>query len=258
VTSQADGFYGTDQAWIHDVRFGDLAESAARLTIGRLRAAGLGGGMVLELGCGSGISAAAFTAAGYDVVGIDLSPAMVDLARPRAPSATFTVGSLWDVEPPAELVAVTALGEVLGYVTDPRAGLAPLEALFGRLRSSLVPGGVLTFDVATAGRMGPTGAREVFHDHDDWVLRMKGRLTDDGLLERDITIFRLVRHSDGGREQADGCWRRTDEVHRLVPYEANDVTDALHGAGFTVVEERDDYDPELPVAVVGLRVFFAS
>jgi 2-polyprenyl-3-methyl-5-hydroxy-6-metoxy-1,4-benzoquinol methylase len=38
-------------------------------------------GLVVDLRCGTGIYARAMTDAGYDVIGVDLSPAMIDIAR---------------------------------------------------------------------------------------------------------------------------------------------------------------------------------
>ncbi len=70
---------------------------------------------MIELGCGSGATAAALSEAGHEVLGIDASRAMVALARRRAPEARFRVGS-WVDEPIPECDAVLAIGEVLGYV----------------------------------------------------------------------------------------------------------------------------------------------
>ena len=88
-------FYGAEQAAIHHTTFGDLAADAATLIVDRLAATGLTAGRVTDLGCGSGILAAALLSAGYAVDGVDLSSDMIDLARTTAPrgsspSAPFT------------------------------------------------------------------------------------------------------------------------------------------------------------------------
>src|SRR5690606_20431787 len=107
--------YRRDLAYIHAAGFLDFAREATPSVIGMLRAAGIDSGLVVELGSGSGETAAELDQAGYDVLGIDQSRAMVELARSRAPRARFRVGSWHEAQIPS-CAAVIALGEVLGYV----------------------------------------------------------------------------------------------------------------------------------------------
>jgi len=48
------------------------------------------GGLVLDVGCGTGQLGAAIASEGYDVFGVDLSPAMVARARERGLAGTFS------------------------------------------------------------------------------------------------------------------------------------------------------------------------
>jgi SAM-dependent methyltransferase len=198
-------FYGPEQAAIHHERFGDLARDAAALVLQELIRADLRAGTVVDLGCGTGIFARIVGDAGYDVFGVDLSPAMVELARANAPAATFAVGSLHDTTlPPA--VAVTALGEVCNYATDARVGIDALGSLAARVRGALAPGGLFVFDVATPGR----GAQQQrFVTTDGWSIGVLMR-EDGDTLERAITIF---------TRDADEHYRRVDEHHVLRLYE---------------------------------------
>jgi ubiquinone/menaquinone biosynthesis C-methylase UbiE len=59
-----------------------------------------GGGPVADLGCGPGRITTHLAALGLDVFGIDLSPAMVDVARRTHPQLRFEVGSLDQLELP--------------------------------------------------------------------------------------------------------------------------------------------------------------
>src|SRR5438309_681986 len=79
--------YFEDLAAVHDAGFGGLARSAAPEIVRLLRARGIRAGLVVDVGCGSGIAAQHFVQRGYDVVGIDASRAMIRLARARAPHA---------------------------------------------------------------------------------------------------------------------------------------------------------------------------
>jgi SAM-dependent methyltransferase len=216
---------------IHHREFGDLAQTAAELVVDQLRAVGYDTGTVVDLGCGSGILARAMLAAGYDVWGVDLSEDMVDIARREAPAAELAVGSIHDAEIPSA-VAVTAIGEVLNYATDARAGLDALATLASRVHGALAPHGLFVFDVATPGRNGPSSRRIVFHDREDWSLAMQADELDD-TLDRRIVVFRRTK---------DGLYRRVDEHHVCRLYEPAAVEGALHDAGF-VIEQLAGYAP---------------
>ena len=218
-------FYDTELAAVHEADFSDVARSAAGVLLRRLAAAGHDSGTIVDLGCGGGALAAVLVDAGYDVLGIDLSEAMVELARANVPGARFVRGSVWDADlPPA--VAVTAIGEVINYAADARASIDRLAALIDRVETALAPGGVFLFDIATPGRGGPDGSRTGFTDTAAYTMHVEAHETtaDDGTatLERRMVLF--TRDGD--------VYRRSDEVHRLRLYRAATVTDLLDAAGF--------------------------
>ncbi len=225
----SDGFYGREQAAIHHERFGDLALDAARMLAGVLVGRGLTAGTVTDLGCGSGILAGTMSELGYDVLGVDISPDMLELAERNAPRATFRQESLVDASIPPS-VAVTAIGEALNYATDPRAGLGATTTVAHRVYEALAPGGVFLFDVATPGRNLGLDVRERIHDHDDWMLCMRATETTDRL-DRRITIY---------SRDADGRYSRTDEHHVTHLYDAKALRALLVGIGFEV-ETRPSY-----------------
>jgi SAM-dependent methyltransferase len=201
-------FYPADLARIHDEGYGDFARAAACELLRRLP----GRGLVVELGCGTGISAEILGEAGYDVVGIDISDDMLAIARRRAPRARFRHGSLWDAElPPCN--ALTAIGEVVNYAADDRAGAERLPSLFARVHDALTPGGLFMFDFATPGRAGPPHERR----GDGWRIASTTSERDD-TLERRMTI-----------ETAAGT---REETHVLRLYDADVVAAALADAGF--------------------------
>jgi SAM-dependent methyltransferase len=212
--------YGEDLAYVHDAGHGEFARAAAPELLRRLRAAGLDGGTVVDLGCGSGIWAADLVAAGYDVVGLDVSADLLAIARRRAPAAPFVHASLWEAELPP-CVAVTAIGEVLSYGFDPRAGggLAPLLA---RVHAALAPGGLFLTDLLGPGTVGPS-PRRLWRDGDDWVV-LSEATEDPGarLLTRRIVVFRRV----------GAQWRRSDEVHTQHLHDPGAVLAAVRTAGF--------------------------
>ena len=109
--------YREDLAFVHDSGFTGLAEAAAVALLDELGRDGVTRGLVVDLGCGSGVLAQRVAAAGFDVLGIDLSPAQLALARRRVPAGVFRVGSLLFAKLPP-CVAVAAVGEGFNYLFD--------------------------------------------------------------------------------------------------------------------------------------------
>ena len=180
--------YGSDLAYIHDVGFGHFARSAAPGLLKLIRQGRKVRGLVVDLGCGSGIWARELCSAGYDVLGIDISDAMITLARKRAPKAEFRRASFLTAEIPP-CAAVTAMGECFSYLFDASNTKRGLSSLFRRVHEVLQPGGLLIFDVAAPGRVPGPGPQRSYREGDDWVVLVAAQ-EDHKLLTRRITIFR--------------------------------------------------------------------
>jgi SAM-dependent methyltransferase len=95
-----------------------------------------GKGPVLDIGCGPGHVAAHLRGLGVDAGGLDLSPAMVALARSAYPGSRCEVGDMLDLGP-RELAGIVAFYAICHLRGDdlPRAA----ASLFG----ALAPGGLL-------------------------------------------------------------------------------------------------------------------
>ena len=114
------------------------------------------GERVLDIGCGTGTVTELLVERGAEVVGLDISPRLLDLARRR------TAGRAHLMQSPAEALvfadgtfeAVT-MGDCLVYLRDPRGGLR-------EGRRVLREGG--RFALSTARRALATPAQELFFD----------------------------------------------------------------------------------------------
>ncbi len=217
-------YYREDLAYIHDVGHADFALRSAPGILDALRENGIPDGLVVDLGCGSGLWARELLGAGYRALGIDISAAMVEIARRKAPGAEFRVGSLFEAGIPS-CDAVTAVSEVLNYLFDPENGERGLERLFRRVYEALRPGGVFVFDVLGPGQVPPGTASRGWSAGEDWaVLNEREENAARGTMERRIVSFRKV----GER------YRRDDEVHRVRLYGPGGVRDELGQVGFEV------------------------
>ncbi len=214
-------FYGEDLAYVHDAGFTSLAAQAADRLIEELHRLSKGG-LVVELGSGSGVAAARLSAAGFDVLGIEASAAMIELARENAPRATFVEESFVTAEvPPCD--AVLAVGEVFNSLDDKANTVKARDRVFARVFKALWPGGVFLFDVAGPGRVAGRGPVTTSWVGEDCALVSTAvEQTKRGTLTRSVTTLRKV----GGKI------RTSEETHeqRLIP--AARILDQLRKAGF--------------------------
>jgi len=103
----------------------------------------------IDLGCGTGLAGAAFAAQTAEMIGIDLSPRMIERARASGHYAELEVAEIVDglrCQPAASADLIVA-ADVLIYLHD----LAPVLAEVARV---LVPGGLLAFTAESHGGEG--------------------------------------------------------------------------------------------------------
>jgi SAM-dependent methyltransferase len=107
----------------------------------RLRdiAARVGGrGLIGDVGCGPGHVTAFLAASGADVIGLDLSPAMIAQARTRHPACRFEVADLQALGAAPGRFAALVLFYVLIHEDD-----ATLAQALAACRAALAPGGLM-------------------------------------------------------------------------------------------------------------------
>ncbi|HVW33000.1 MAG TPA: class I SAM-dependent methyltransferase [Acidimicrobiia bacterium] len=232
-------YYRPDLAQVHHLGFGGHAEACAPGILARLEPVRQRGGLVLELGCGSGLLTRHLVDAGHRVVATDASPAMVDLARRYAPGAEeISVLALPDDPlPPAD--AVVSVGHVLSYLPDRPAIEQALLAIAGAVR----PGGLFALDICdlewgTARRDAPNYSRV----EDGWAIVTAFSTPAPDVFVRDITTFLRTE---------DGSWRRDDEHHENVLVDTAALPALCAGLGVEMTVQRSFGSEALPT---GLRV----
>jgi SAM-dependent methyltransferase len=237
--------YRSDLAYIHDTGFGGFARNAAPGLLAALQQRNSKTGLVVDLGCGSGILARALTDAGYQVLGVDISPAMIERARKQAPEAAFRVGSLLKVELPP-CIAVTAIGECLNYLFDPDTNRETLVELFERIFHALHPGGFFACDIAEPGFARATGPPKRHFQGEDWAVLVEV-IEDDRArtLTRSITTFRKI----------GDAYSRDEETHHLRLLRGVELAQDLRAIGFKTRIGRSYGDFQLSPAN---RVLFAG
>jgi SAM-dependent methyltransferase len=205
-------------------------------------------GPVLELGCGTGRVAIPLAEAGHQVVGLDRSRPMLDLAQRRRRSLPpdvrrrlrFVEADMTDFRLGRRFGLVFAAFRVFMCLLDPESQRAALD----RIRRHLHPDGRLVIDVfdPLLDRIapGPQPSREVDEvRHPDTGRRVRVGTFDrvnDPVEQRMIERWRFTELDDDDRilrEEVETLtlrWTFRHELHHL-----------LELAGFEVAAETSDY-----------------
>jgi len=213
--------YGQDLAYIQAAGFGGFARGAAPELVRRLRAASIAAGRVVEVDCGAGPLSGELVKSGFDVTGIDISAALLEIARAEVPGARFVCGSIYRKEL-AQCEAILAVGEPLTYQTGSN-GDELVRDFLRRAGEVLPEGGVLIFDVIERGE--PSFEGRSWKAGEDWAVLVETR-EDQGarVLVREIATFRRVGE----------LYRRGREIHRVRLFDGDEICGWLSSAGFEV------------------------
>ncbi|MFD2264521.1 class I SAM-dependent methyltransferase [Lacibacterium aquatile] len=216
--------YGTELAAIHASGFEQRAEAGAATLLRSLIRWRRPVGQIVELACGAGRSSERLTRAGWPVIGTDLSPAMIELAKTRAPNADFSVADMLTYAVPKDAAAITIFNEGLNYPSaEDIATAGGLSAIFTRWREALQPGGILMFDLIGPGSGGEDGSYTTGREGDGWSLVATiEEAVDHKTLTRTISCFMPVQGDE---------YRRVREVHVVQLYRPETILAALDEAG---------------------------
>jgi len=238
----AEPSYRHDLALVHERGFGFHGERCAPGVLALLEP--VRGGLVLEIGCGTGALTRNLLGAGHRVLATDASPAMLELAREAlGPSAELARLTLPD-DPLPEADAIVSVGHAVSYLASADEVGRALTAMAAALR----PGGVLAIDICdlewgtartNAGNLGRAGA--------DWAIITEFSMPAPDRFVRDITTF-----VPNGR----GAWRRDNEHHENVLVDTSRIPELLRPHGVSASVRSSFGEEQLPPGlktVIGIR-----
>jgi SAM-dependent methyltransferase len=103
---------------------------------------------VLDAGCGTGRVAIELAARGFDVVGVDLDPVMLDAARLKAPKIEWILGDLAGLRLRREFDAAVLAGNVMLFV-----GPGTEATVLASIAAHVVSGGLVVAGFQLSGRL---------------------------------------------------------------------------------------------------------
>jgi SAM-dependent methyltransferase len=237
-------YYRRDLAEVHHLGFGFHADNCAPGIIALLEPIRERKGLVLELGCGSGLLTRHLVDAGHRVIATDASPAMLEIAEEYVPEAEDLRQLVLPDDPMPQADAIVSVGHTVNYLPDVPA----IERALAAAARALRPGGVLAVDLCDLewGRL-RRDQPNLGRAGDDWAIVTTFSLPSPDRYVREMVTF---------RRNDDGTWRRDDERHDNVLIDTSRIPALLapHGVQARIAPSFGSAQlPEGLVALVGHR-----
>ena len=205
---------------------------------------------VLDLGCGTGTLTELMYGLGYDMIGVDMSEAMLNIAMEKKAESGCEI--LYLNQDMRELELYSTVGTVYSVCDSLNYILEEDELLqvFSLVNNYLFPGGIFLFDFNTEYKYRELiGNTTIAENRDDCSFIWENYYDPEkGLNEYDLTVF--VR-------QEDENFRRFSEVHIQRGYTLEQMTSLLERAGMVLLEAVDA-DTSGPVTPESGRIFIAA
>lgn len=206
---------------------------------GLLKEHGLEHCLVAELGCGTGSMTRRLARAGYDMIGIDLSEEMLDIARYEHEEEPYDIlylnQDMREFELYGTVAAVVSLCDSMNYITSEEE----LLQVFRLVNNYLDPGGLFLFDLNTVYKYEQLlGERVIAENRDDCSLIWENYYDrETGINQYDITIYAKAEfeESDETEEELPPLYERLEETHLQKAYDVATIKRLLSEAGMEFV-----------------------
>lgn len=215
----------TSFAKAYDLFMGDIPyEEWLRFIRGILEENGICGGLVLELCCGTGAFTELLSQAGYDMIGVDSSADMLEIAAEKKEASgadiLYLLQDMREFELYGTVRAVVCVCDSINYLADEE----DLLRVFSLVNNYLDPGGIFLFDMKTVYYMreimGDTVA--VQHRGEGSLIWENSYFEEDQTNEYELTFF---------LREPDGRYVRHQETHLQRAYELETMEKLLSEAG---------------------------
>lgn len=229
---------------------------------------GVTDGIVLDLGCGTGTMTERLAGYGYDMIGVDNSEEMLELAMEKKTESGYDILYLLQDMRGFELYgtvrAVVSVCDSVNYITEPDE----LEEVFRLVNNYLDPKGIFLFDFNTVHKYRDViGDSTIAEDRGVCSFIWDNRYYEkEQINEYDLTLFiaedfnpmenayvsertadsedALLSEEEGGENGS--LYRRYTETHYQRGYTLAEIQELLERAGLVFIEAYDADTKETP------------
>ena len=193
-------------------------------------------GLVLELGCGTGTMTELLADCGYDMIGVDNSADMLEIALEKKERSgkdiLYLQQDMREFELYGTVRAIVSVCDSMNYITDE----ADLLEVFRLVNNYLDPGGVFIFDLNTLFKYEQLGESVIAENREESSFIWENWYDPaDQVNEYDLTLF--IRDEDG---QYD----KFEEFHEQRAYPLLRIGEIIQESGMELVTMYDAFTHE--------------
>ena len=196
--------------------------------------------LVVDLGCGTGTLTHLMYKKGYDMIGIDVSDSMLDVAQKKRDDKEYDI--LYVNQDMRDLDLYSTVGTVYSVCDSVNYILRDEELVrtFKLIEKFLYPGGLFMFDFNTVYKYSNIlGDSTIAENREDCAFIWENYYDDENNInEFDVNIF--IEQSESG------LFKRFVETHYQKGYTLAQMEGFLKEAGFNILIEKDSDTREEP------------
>lgn len=210
---------------------------------------GVNGGLLLDLGCGTGTLSFLLEKQGFDVIGVDASEDMLMVANEKKYEEESSVMFLCQKAEELDLFgtidcAVSCL-DTINHIDS----LKKVEKALSLVSLFMNMNGIFIFDMNTPYKHKEILGNNTFiYDMDEVYCAWQNTLDEENK-KTDIDLDFFIKNED------DECYERYSESFSEYIYNIDDIIDIIKKCGFTLIETNDDYS-EKSVSETTERITF--
>lgn len=205
--------------------------------------------LICELACGTGNITIPLAARGYEMIGVDSSVQMLDVARKKDKQGDilFLNQNMTKLDLYGTVDAFLCMTDGMNYVLS----ASSLFHMFKRIKTCfLEPDGLFIFDVSSEYKLREIVGNNTFiHSHEDIFYSWENRYIENKHLS-DMFLNFFVKNKNG-------TYRRFCERHLQRAYRTEELVSLLYAAGFKKVDLFDAMDFSAPQETSERIVFVA-
>lgn len=196
-----------------------------------LKEYGIEDGLLLDLGCGTGKLTRIMETYGYDMIGVDNSYEMLDMAREHASeNILYLLQDMREFELYGTVRAIYSACDSINYILEEEE----LREVFALANNYLDPGGLFVFDINS-----PYKYEELLAENTFAETREEGSFIWENFYDKEEKINEYDLTLYIGEE--DGRFLRFQEAHYQKCYELATIQRLLEEAGMEFVAAYDAY-----------------